>query len=300
MSKNKEEDQYLDMMRDLLENGDIRKTRNATVKSLFSRELTFDLSKAFPLLTTKKMFLRGIFEELMFFINGKTQTKTLEEKGVNIWKGNTCREFLDNTGLNYEEGDMGPMYGFVWRHCGAKYDGGDKDYQGKGFDQLQYVIDTLLKDPYSRRIIMTTYSPPDAKEGCLFPCHSVFTQFYVTERNEKMYVSNLTVNRSQDVFLGNPYNIASSSLFTYLICHHLNHLSNCDKYVPDRLTMVLGDYHLYDAHYDAAKEQITRTPHPFPMLRINKFRDNIEDYKFEDIEVVDYVCDPVIKAPMVT
>jgi thymidylate synthase len=297
---NQEEIAYLDILRDLITKGNERQTRNSITKSLFSRNLTFDLKNSFPLLTTKKMFFRGIFEELMFFIRGNTNTKILEDKGVKIWKDNTTRTFLDNIGLNhYQEGDMGPMYGYQLRFFNANYKDCNYNYLNKGVDQLKYVIDTILKDPFSRRIIMTTFNPAQVNEGCLFPCHSLMIQFYIREEDGIYYVSQQNYIRSNDIFLGNPYNIASFALMSYLLCHHLNYITKSNKYKPDMLYITLGDYHLYKDHYEAAQEQINRTPYPFPQLNIKNYHDNIEDYEYEDIEMLNYMSHPAIKTKMI-
>lgn len=295
---NNEEQAYLDILRDLIEKGEERQTRNSITKSLFSRNLTFDLKNSFPLLTTKKMFFRGIFEELMFIIRGNTNTKILEEKNVNIWKDNTSRIFLDNIGLNhYQEGDMGPMYGYQLRSFNAKYN----DNSNKGIDQLKYVIDTILKDPFSRRIIMTTFNPEQVNEGCLFPCHSLIIQFYIRKENNIYYLSQQNYIRSNDIFLGNPYNIASFALMSYLLCHHLNHLTKSSNFIykPDMLYITLGDYHLYKDHYQVAQEQIKRIPYSFPQLNIKNYHENIEDYQYDDIELINYMSHPIIKTKMV-
>ena len=297
---NQEEIAYLDILKDLITKGNERQTRNSITKSLFSRNLTFDLKNSFPLLTTKKMFFRGIFEELMFFIRGNTNTKILEEKGVKIWKDNTTRTFLDNVGLNhYQEGDMGPMYGYQLRFFNANYKDCNDNYLNKGVDQLKYVIDTILKDPFSRRIIMTTFNPAQVNEGCLFPCHSLMIQFYIREDNDIYYLSQQNYIRSNDIFLGNPYNIASFALMSYLLCHHLNYITKSNKYKPDMLYITLGDYHLYKDHYEAAHEQINRTPYSFPQLNIKNYHDNIEDYEYEDIEMINYMFHPAIKTKMI-
>lgn len=288
-----EEYQYLNIIKDLLSNGIERKTRNGVTKSLFSRNLTFDLKNGFPLITTKKVFFRGVFEELMFFLRGETNTKKLEEKGINIWKGNTSREFLDSVGLkNYKEGDMGYMYGYQMRSF-------NKSENNKGVDQLDYIIKTILEDPFSRRIIMTVYNPAQVHLGCLYPCHSIVIQFYINEIDGKYYVSQQTYIRSQDVICGQPFNIASSALLSMLLCHHLNHLTSSDKYIPDMLHITLGDYHIYEEHYEVAKEQIIRDPYKFPKLKINILHDKIEDYEYENIELVDYKYHPSIKAQMI-
>lgn len=294
---NLEEQQYLNILEDLLKNGHERQTRNSITKTLFSTHVSFDLKKGFPLFTTKKMFLRGIFEELMFFIRGHTNTKILEKKNINIWKANTSREFLDSMGLaHYEEGDMGPMYGYIFRHHSKPYKSND-DYQG--VDQLQYVIDTLIKDPYSRRIIMTSFNPAQVNEGCLYPCHSIVVQFFVKCINNKYYVSQQMYQRSVDTVCGFPFNVASSALLSHLICNTLNALTHSNKYIPDMLHITLGDYHIYKDHYEVAQEQIKRKPYNFPMLSVKTERKSIEEYEFEDIELASYKHHPHLKAQMV-
>ncbi len=182
---NQEELEYLNMMNTILTTGNFRSTRNANTWSCFSTQLKFDLSKSFPLLTTKKMFLRGIFEELKFFLLGKTDTKILEHKNVNIWKGNTTRQFLDSVGLNHLcEGDMGPLYGFQLRHYGAEYHGCNYDYTGLGYDQFTNVLNLLKTDKYSRRIMMTTYNPAQIAQGPLPPCHGIVIHFGVEGSNK--------------------------------------------------------------------------------------------------------------------
>lgn len=297
---NLEEHQYLDLLHDLLEKGDERQTRNGITRSLFSTNLSFDLKKGFPLLTTKKVFFRGAFEELMFFLRGRTNTKELEAKGVNIWRGNTSRAFLDGVGLTeYAEGDMGPMYGFNLRHFGSEYTGCDADYTAKGKDQLQYVLDTLLNDPHSRRIMMTVFNPAQVDRGCLYPCHSIVVQFYVRQEGSIRYVSQQMYQRSVDVVCGLPFNIASSALLSHLVCDYLNTLLGSEVYVPDKLHLSLGDYHLYDAHYEVAREQINRTPRPFPKLAVRATRHSIDAYEYEDIILEGYDPHPTLKATMV-
>ena len=188
--KLKGEFKYLRLLSKIVNEGEFRKTRNANTWSLFNQELEFDLKDGFPLLTTKRMFWKGIVEELLFFIRGETNSKLLEEKGVNIWKGNTSQEFIDNLGLPYQEGDMGRMYGWNWRHFGAEYKDCHTDYSGKGFDQLDKVIKEIKTNPTSRRILMSDFDPATAYQGVLYPCHSLILQFYVREGNVldvKMY-----------------------------------------------------------------------------------------------------------------
>jgi thymidylate synthase len=287
-----EETQYLSLLREIMREGEVRDTRNGETKSLFGKSLKFDLRNGFPLLTTKKMFLRGIVEELLFFIRGDTNTKTLEEKGVKIWTGNTNREFLDKNGFrNREEGLLGPLYGFQWRFFGSRYDEKTGDHLDKGYDQLQYVVNTIKTDPTSRRIIMTDYNPSQASEGVLYPCHSLIIQFYVSGP----YLDMSCYNRSQDVFLGTPFNIASSALFLSLI-------SKITGLLPRFLHMTLGDVHIYRQHYDAVSFQMERKPFRFPILVIKKEVSNITDLEKlqgNDITVERYDSHPPIKAEMV-
>ncbi len=179
---NWEELQYLSLLNKILSIGDYRETRNAKTYSIFGEKLEFDMDNGFPLLTTKKMFCRGILEELLFFLRGDTNSKLLEDKNVMIWHDNTTEEFLKKNNKNLEEYDMGPMYGFQWRFFNAPYHGCHHDYTNHGVDQLKIVVDTLNKDPYSRRILMTTYNPAQAEDGVLYPCHGLQIQFYV-EKN---------------------------------------------------------------------------------------------------------------------
>lgn len=182
---NHEELSYLNMLNTIMTKGTFRPTRNANTWSCFATNLSFDLSKSFPLLTTKKMFLRGIFEELKFFLLGQTDTKILEQKKVNIWKGNTSRQFLDSVGLNHlVEGDMGPLYGFQLRHYGAEYHGCNYDYSGTGYDQFANVLNLLKTDKYSRRILMTTYNPAQISNGPLPPCHGIVIHFGIEGTNK--------------------------------------------------------------------------------------------------------------------
>ena len=232
-----EEFQYLNLIKTCLEKGDERQTRNAITHSTFNSTISFNLKNGFPLLTTKKVFMRGIFEELIFFLKGQTNSKILEEKGVNIWKPNTTKEFIEKCKLNYDEGDMGPMYGYNWIHFGHKYETCQTNYTDKGYNQLEYVIDLLLKDPHSRRILMTTYDPANAGKGVLYPCHSIVIQFYVREQDNKYFVSMNMYQRSVDLACGLPFNIASNALLLNLICDMLNKRIGEKKYYADILNI---------------------------------------------------------------
>lgn len=276
-----------------------RQTRNAKTFSIFSEKLSFDLTKGFPLLTTKKVFLRGIFEELLFFIRGQTNSKILESKGVNIWKPNTSKEFIEKCGLPYEEGDMGPLYGFNWKYFGAEYLGCDIDYTEKGYNQIDNVLDLLINDPCSRRILLTDYNPSIAKQGVLYPCHSIIIQFYISEIENNKMVSMNMYQRSVDEFLGLPFNIASNALLLHLICNTLNVKTEKQQYYPDKLNILMGDCHIYESHLDAVKEQLQRIPYDLPQIHIKTTHDLLENYKWEDIEIINYNCHPIIKADMI-
>ena len=303
MVDNKEEKQYLHIMKELLD-GHYRQTRNSKTYSQFGKHMKYDLS-TFPLLTTKKMFLRGIFEELKFFLLGHTNTKILEEKGVNIWKGNTSKEFIELCKLPYEEGDMGPMYGFQLRHFGATYTNCTDNYTDKGFDQLKNVINILQTDRFNRRIMMTTFNPAHVHLGVLPPCHGITIQFGIEDNNKlccHMY------QRSGDWFLGVPFNIASYALLVYIICNIVNNGMKEEQkelygeLVAGTLIMSFGDAHIYDAHIDVVKEQIKRKPFKFPTLKIIKSIntiDDIKDLEFSDIVINNYVSHNGLKANMV-
>ena len=290
--------QYLNLLKKTMI-GQHRQTRNAKTFSIFSENLSFDLTKGFPLLTTKKVFLRGIFEELLFFIRGQTNSKLLESQGVNIWKPNTTKEFIKKCGLPYEEGDMGPLYGFNWKHFGAEYSGCNFDYTGKGYNQLEYVLDLLENDSSSRRILLTDYNPSIANQGVLYPCHSIIIQFYVSEVGTNKMVSMNMYQRSVDEFLGLPFNIASNALFLHLICNTLNIRTESTNYYPDKLNILMGDCHIYESHLDAVKEQLQRIPYDLPQIKIKNSYYSLEKYKWEDIEILNYNCYSAIKAEMI-
>jgi len=287
----KQETHYLDILSNVLNRGNIRIGRNGNVKSLFSKNLKFNLCDGFPLLTTKKMFLRGIFEELMFFIKGETDTKILENKNINIWNSNTSRAFLDSLGMiNRREGIMGPMYGAQWRHFNGDYDQ-KTGISSNGIDQLKLIIHQIKNDPTSRRILMTDYNPSQSHMGVLIPCHSLILQFYVNDG----FLDLFCFNRSSDLFLGLPFNIASTSLLLILI-------STVCKLTPRFINITLGDYHIYEQHYNAVSTQIKRIPYKSPTLSINKELHSIEDIEkltFKDITLTSYQYYPSIKAKMV-
>lgn len=289
---------YLKLLNNVMTNGVERIGRNGITRSLFCENLKFDLRNGFPLLTTKKMFFRGIVEELLFFIRGDTNTKYLEEKKINIWKGNTNKEFLKMKNLPYSEGVMGPMYGWQWRKFNQEYKLDKDGYpelfnkDEKSIDQLKNVIDLIKKDPNSRRILMTTYNPIQSEEGVLYPCHSIVLQFYV----EDGYIDMFCFNRSSDTFLGLPFNIASSSLLLIII-------AKCCNLIPRYFNLTLGDCHVYKEHYDCVYEQINRIPWKFPNLNINKKIETIEDIdnlNYYDFELIEYNSHPSIITKMMS
>jgi dihydrofolate reductase/thymidylate synthase len=296
--------QYLNLIKDLINNGERRKTRNAETLSDFCNHLKFDLRDGFPLLTTKKMFLKGIIEELLFFIRGDTDSKILEEKGITIWKGNTSREFLDKVDLSYyEDGIMGPMYGYQWRFFNAPYDlkkfapnyddiryNSKAQYPEYGVDQISNIIDEIINNPTSRRILMTSFNPAQVSNGVLWPCHSITLQFYVQDG----YLDMFCYCRSQDTALGTGFNIASSSLLLMIIAQITN-------LIPRYMNMTMGDTHIYSEHVDPIKTQLERIPYTFPTLILPKFKtlEEVEKLTFNDFKLENYRYYPTIKMPMI-
>jgi dihydrofolate reductase/thymidylate synthase len=283
-----EELQYLDAIRDIIENGSSKDDRTGVgTISKFGVTMRFDCSKTFPLLTTKDTFWRGIVEELLWFIKGDTNAKNLQKKKVHIWDGNASREYLDSIGLNErEEGDLGPVYGFQWRHFGAEYKTMHDDYTGQGIDQLAGLIEDIKKNPTSRRLVMSAWNAKDLKLMALPPCH-VLCQFYVTggKLHLQMY------QRSADMGLGVPFNIASYALLLRMV-------AQVCEIEPGDFVHVIGDAHVYKNHIEALQKQLKRTPRPLPVLRVNKEVKNIEDFKFDDFTIVNYNPFPKIKMDM--
>jgi len=278
---------YLKTMFDIVRIGEERNTRNGITISLFNKTLSWDLTDGFPLLTTKKMFWKGIVEELLFFIRGETDSSKLSDVGVKIWEPNTTREFLDSMGFShYKVGEMGPMYGYQWRFFNKSY--GTNENQGS--DQLIKIIEEIKKDPHSRRILMTDYNPQQVHQGVLYPCHSIIIQFYVQQG--KLYCS--MYQRSGDFFLGIPFNIASTSLLVHII-------SQLTGLKPGIVNLIMGDYHIYQEHIDQVFEQIKRIPKKLPTLQIPNFEtlEQVEKSKFEDYKIINYDSYPVIKAKMI-
>lgn len=283
--------QYLDLCRHVLEHGEKREDRTGTgTISTFGYQMRFDLTKGFPLLTTKKVFYRGIFEELLWFLSGNTNIKPLVDKKVGIWnewpydkyskspdfKGETLEEFIEKIRDDQEfadkYGNLGPVYGKQWR-----------DFNG--VDQISQLIDGIKNNPFSRRHLVVAYNPSEVKDMALPPCHSLF-QFYVSADGKKL--SCQLYQRSGDVFLGVPFNIASYSLLLAMVAQV------CDL-EPYEFIHTFGDVHIYLNHLDQINEQLSRTPRPLPKLVLNKDVKNIFDFKYEDINIEDYDPYPAIK-----
>lgn len=299
------EQQYLDLLRDILDHGVYKGDRTGTgTKSVFGRQMRFDLQKGFPLLTTKKMFLKGIIYELLWFLRGESNIKYLVEHNVHIWdewpykyykaqsskrkaqKFLTQEDFIQK--IKSDEkfakqwGDLGPVYGVQWRHWKTQ-DGGE-------IDQIAEVISQIKKSPYSRRLIVTAWNPAEiheiVKRESLPPCHTLF-QFYVV--NGKL--SCQMYQRSADFFLGVPFNIASYSLLTMMVAQV------CGLTTGD-FVHTFGDAHIYSNHIEQVKEQLSRKPRPLPKMKLNPKIKNIFDFTFEDFILEGYDPYPPIKAPV--
>ena len=272
-----EEDQYIDLIRKILKEGDLVKGRNGNVYEIFGYNMRFSLKDGLlPLLTTKKVAWKTCFEELRWFLAGCTDNKVLKEKNVHIWDGNGSREYLDSIGLtDRAEDDLGPVYGHQWRHFNASYETCHTDYKGKGVDQLAQVIE-CLKDPSkqnSRRIIMCAWNPEQMNEMALPPCH-VLAQFHVKQGK---YLSCSLYQRSGDVGLGVPFNIASYSFLTYILAKHCG-------LEPYEFVYFLGNAHIYQDHVQALETQISRDVLSFPRIFLKNKHENIEDYTLDDFE----------------
>lgn len=285
------ETQYIAILKKIVANKNIKSCRNGSTMSIFGESMKFDLRDGFPLLTTRKIFFRGITEELLFFIRGDTDTKQLEQKGINIWKGNTERKFLDSVGLCYRDGMMGPLYGAQWRHFNGQYNTETGKSYG-GVDQLKNIINLIKSDPGSRRILMTSYNPTQVDKCVLYPCHSIVLQFYV----DGDFLDMIAYSRSIDWFHGAPFNIASYSLLLILIAKLTGHVARM-------VNITFGDTHIYTVHENACMELIKKPLYKPPILTVNKdieFLSDMENLKFEDIILQNYKCHETIKVDMVS
>lgn len=260
--------QYVDLLQHILDNGTPKTDRTGTgTQSVFGYQMRFDLQKGFPLVTTKKVHLKSIIYELLWFLKGETNIAYLKEHGVGIWN-----EWAD------ENGELGPVYGKQWRSWEGK--------NGKIVDQVTELITQIKKNPDSRRLIISAWNVADLPEMALMPCHTMF-QFYVAEGR----LSCQLYQRSADVFLGVPFNIASYALLTLMIAQV------CDLQ-PGEFIHTFGDVHIYNNHREQVNLQLSRTPFPLPTMKLNPGVKNIFDFKFDDFTLENYQSHPAIKAPV--
>lgn len=287
ISQKTDEIQIINLMKEILDKGNSRIDRTGVgTKSIFGKTLTYTMkynesedNYTLPLMTTRHMFFRGIFEELMWFLRGQIDSKILEEKGVNVWKGNSTRKYLDSVNLSHlKEGENGPIYGKQWRKW--------KTYDGKEIDQIMNIINDLKTKPYSRRHILSAWNVAELKEMSLPPCHILY-QFYVCDDK----ISCQFYQRSSDVFLANNWNVISACLLTLLIATQTG-------FKPHKIIHNIGDAHIYNNLIEQSMEQIKRIPLPSPKIKIINKRVNIEDYQYGDIKLIDYYHYPPIKGVM--
>lgn len=276
--------QYLDLLQHILEHGGDKGDRTGTgTRSVFGHQMRFDLSKGFPLLTTKKVHFRSIVIELLWFLKGDTNVKYLQDNKVTIWDEWATAEQTARFGR--PAGELGPVYGHQWRNFGATQNE-DGSYQQNGVDQISWLINEIKTNPNSRRLIVSGWNPKEASQVALPPCHTLF-QFFV--QNGKL--SCQLYQRSADVFLGVPFNIASYALLTHMIAQV------CDLQVGD-FVWTGGDTHLYANHFEQARLQLGRDPLELCQLKLNPEVKSIFDFKFEDIDIINYHSHPAIKAPV--
>lgn len=281
------EEQYLNLISDILKNGNLKETRNGKTISVFGRQMRFSLENGIlPLLTTKRVPWKTVLRELLWFISGDTSNKTLNNNKVHIWDANASTEFLKSRGLSYNNGDLGPIYGHQWRHFNATYVDSNTNYNNKGIDQLQKVIDDISSDPNSRRHIVCAWNPSQLDEMALPPCHVLF-QFYVANGE----LSCMLYQRSGDIGLGVPFNIASYAFLTHIIAH-------ITGLKPKEFIHIIGDCHIYEEHIDSLREQITRKSYEFPKIEFQCEPKNVDDYKENDIKVIDYKFHKTIRMKM--
>ncbi len=253
---------YLDVLQHILENGVDKPNRTGIdTRSIFGAQMRFDLSKGFPLVTTKKVHLKSIIHELIWLLSGNTNIKYLTDNGVRIWN-----EWAD------ENGDLGPVYGAQWRN-----------FNGQGIDQIADVVHRIKTNPNDRRMIVSAWNPAQIEQMALPPCHAFF-QFYVANGR----LSCQLYQRSCDMFLGVPFNIASYALLTMM-------MAQVTGLQPGDFVHTLGDAHIYHNHFDQVREQLSRTPYPLPTMKINPDVTDINDFKYEDFELMGYECHPTLK-----
>lgn len=285
---------YLNLLKETLKEGEIKITRNGVVFSKFGCMIKFNDIDNFPLLTTKKMFFRGIVEELLWFLRGSTDANELIAKKINIWTGNSTRKYLDSVGLTeYKEGELGPVYGWQWRKFGEDYN----NPNAKGKDQIRYLLEELIKPNNSRRAVLSGWNPVDLNKMALPPCHIL----YIFNKTSKGLSCHMTL-RSSDLFLGLPFNIASTALLTQILATVLN--INISE-----ICLSICDAHIYKEHVNQINKQVLLEPYDLPKLIIKKFPPPvdssidekinwIESLKYEDFELKDYLSHSALPAIM--
>lgn len=284
-----DEYQYLDLLSKVILEGNRRMERTGVgALSLFGRTMRFDLTGGVvPVFTTKRVFWRGVVEELLWFLRGSTDANALAAKGVRIWDANGSKEFLESRGLGHREtGDLGPVYGFQWRHFGAEYGTMRDDYTGQGVDQIAELVRAIKEDPASRRMVVSAWNPAALDKMALPPCH-MFAQFFVA----KGKLSCAMYQRSADMGLGVPFNVASYSLLTHILAH-------CTGLEAGTFTHVIGDCHVYLNHVQPLRKQLERNPRAFPRVVLDPGQRSVDDIEASHIELKGYTPHPGIKMEM--
>lgn len=297
---NIEEFKILDTLSTILQTGNSRDDRtDVGTISVFGKHFVYEMIEinkdeyVIPIITTKKIFVRAIFEELLWMLNGGCSSKQLENKNINIWKGNSSREYLDAYNLrDYNEGELGPIgYGFQYKHWGAKFIPGKLDYTGEGIDQIKILLDGLRIDPYSRRHIISGWNVADLDKMAIYPCTHNY-QFYVEDINNEKYLSVISTQRSGDAFLAAlNWNITTTGMFLLLVATQV-------KMKPYKIIHNIGDLHIYNNHIEQVQTQIERNPLPFPTIMVHNKKKKIEDYKYTDLKINNYVSYESIRADM--
>jgi len=283
--------QYLKLIKNIAKNGTKETGRNGVIYTSIGESMKFSLEKnTLPLLTTKYVPWKVCLKELLWFMNGNTNNKLLKQQNVKIWNDNATREFLDSRKLfNLKEDDLGPVYGHQWRHFNAKYDNCNTNYTGMGIDQLENIINELKSEnKTSRRLIISAWNPEQIDEMALPPCHTMF-QFHVTNENK---LSCSLYQRSGDVGLGIPFNIASYSFLTHIIANHCN--LEAKEFIH-----FIGNAHIYENHLKKLKKQAKLQPYDFPTINIKNKHKNINNYSLGDIKLLDYKYHPKINLDMI-
>jgi thymidylate synthase len=298
-----EEIHYLRLLADVLTNGEYKddRTKTGTI-ALFGVTMKFNMKENELLfVTTKRLYYRSVILELLWIISGSTDALILKNQKVSIWDGNSSSQFLKDNGLPYREGDIGPGYGFQLRHFGAEYKGCDADYTGQGTDQLQNLINDcidVINGNYKadRRLVICFWNPSQTKEMALPPCHDFF-QLNLVRKDEMFYLDGSLTMRSNDALLGCPFNMASYCIWMYMIAFVLSNKCN-KKIIPRSYTHHVGNFHIYSNHIEQVKEQLKRPMHEFPTLKFKRVITDIDNFKYDDFEILDYKCGDKISGNM--